>query len=132
MASPPRKAVRLQMALVFGAGLFLCLFPAAVTGAVQLGFAIQDQRVGSGLVRDLASLIAIGAIAAWVVGIWMADRVLGPTLDRLHETARAAADVEFPHEIQGLRLEPEHLTSAFGQLAGRMFEANLALRGQVE
>ena len=132
MASPPRKAVRLQMALVFGAGLLLCLFPAAVTGAVQLGFAIQDQRVGPRLVRDLASMIAVGAAAAWFVGVWMADRVLGPTLDRLHETARAAANVAFPHGIEGLRLEPEHLTSAFGQLSGRMLEANLALRGQVE
>jgi signal transduction histidine kinase len=120
------------MALVFGAALLSCLFPAAVHGAVQLGFAIQDQRVGPRTVRDLAAWIALGAAAAWVVGLWMADRVLGPTLDRLHETARAAADVAFPHEFEGLRLEPEHLTSAFAQLAGRMLEANLALRGQVE
>jgi two-component system NtrC family sensor kinase len=131
MASPPRKAIRLQMALVFGGGLLLCLFPAVVTGGVQLGFAIHDQRVSPGLVRDLAWLMALGAIAAWLVAAWMADRVLGPTLDRLHETARTAAEVEFPHEIEGLRLESAHLTSAFGQLVGRMVEANQALRAQV-
>jgi two-component system NtrC family sensor kinase len=131
MASPPRRAVRMQMALVFGGGLLLCLLPAVVTAGVQLGFAIQDQRVSPGLVRDLAWLMALGAAAAWLTGVWMADRVLGPTLDRLHETAQTAAGVAFPHEIEGLRLESAHLTSAFGQLVGRMVEANVALRGQV-
>ena len=131
MASPPRQAVRRQIALLWGGGLLLCLAPAVLTASVDVGLAVQRQRRDPRLPARVALLLGSGALAAWGLGVFFADRSLGPTLDRLHETARSAADLEMPFEPGGPRLTPTHLTSAFGQLEGRLVEANGRLRAQV-
>jgi signal transduction histidine kinase len=45
--------------------------------------------------------------------------------------AQRAAEVELPHEAMLPRLTTQNLTSSFGQLSGRLAEANEALREQV-
>ncbi len=132
MASLPRRAVRRQIALLWAGGLALCLTPAVLTAALQVGVSVGQHHRDPGLPMRLVWILGGGAFAAWVLGILVADRALGPTLDRLQVTAQAAADLELPHERSELRLTPTHLVSAFGQLGARLAEANARLRAQVE
>ncbi len=93
---------------------------------------MKERRHEPRLPERLAWILAGGAAAAWVLGVVVADRTLGPTLDRLQATADAAAGLEMPHEAPGLLLTPSTLVSAFGQLGQRLTEANASLRAQVE
>ncbi|MHB1846128.1 MAG: histidine kinase dimerization/phospho-acceptor domain-containing protein, partial [Deltaproteobacteria bacterium] len=130
-ASPPRRAIRRRLALLWGGGLALCLLPVAFAFALQIDLAFRHQRFDRALPARLVWGIAGGAAAAWLLGIFMTDRSLGPTLDRLHETAEGAASLELPDE-RGPRLRSVHLTSAFGQMAARLQEANAKLQGQID
>ncbi|HUB06790.1 MAG TPA: ATP-binding protein [Myxococcales bacterium] len=132
MASAPRRAVRRQIALLWAGGLALCLVPAILIAAIQVGLAVTHHHREPFLPERLAWILGGGAAAAWLLGVVVADRSLGPTLDRLQATVDAAAGLELPHEAQGLRLTPSNLTSAFGQLGHRLAEANASLRAQVE
>jgi two-component system, NtrC family, sensor kinase len=75
--------------------------------------------------------MGLGLLIAWRLGVSMVDRQLGPTLDRLSDMAQRVAEVELPHEAGLPKLSSENLTSSFGQLSGRLAEANQALREQV-
>jgi C4-dicarboxylate-specific signal transduction histidine kinase len=132
MASLPRRAVRRQIALLWAGGIALCLTPAVLTAAFQVGMAIEHHHRDPELPLRLVLILGSGALAAWFLGIFVADRALGPTLDRLQLTVQTAADLELPHEQAELRLTPTHLVSAFGQLGTRLAEANARLRAQVD
>ncbi len=125
MASTPRQAVRRQIALSWG-GALLAILPAVV-----FGFLIVSGQTSRSF--PLAALaIGLALLIAWRVGVSMVDRQLGPTLDRLSDMAQRAAEVELPFEAAVPRLTSENLTSSFGQLSGRLAEANQLLRGQVK
>jgi C4-dicarboxylate-specific signal transduction histidine kinase len=132
MASLPRRAVRRQIALLWAGGLVLCLTPAVLAAALQVGIAVGHHQRDPTLPQRLVWILGGGAFAAWVLGVVVADRALGPTLDRLQLTAQAAADLQLPHERADLQLTPTHLVSAFGQLGTRLAEANGKLRAQVD
>ncbi|MHB8420096.1 MAG: sensor histidine kinase [Myxococcales bacterium] len=132
MASAPRRAVRRQIALLWAGGLLLCLAPAILLASVQVGLSVKRRQREASLPERLAWILGGGAAAAWALGVVVADRALGPTLDRLQATVDAAAGVELPHELGGLVLTPSSLASAFGQLGHRLAEANASLRAQVE
>ena len=128
MASPPRKAVRLQMALVFGGGLFALLVPRRRHRRGQLGFAIQDHRVSPGWSGTSHRCSPWAPpppgwwASGWPTGSW-APRSIASTKPR-----ERAAGVEFRTVRGAPRLNPRS-DLAFGQLSGAHVEANLALRG---
>lgn len=128
--SPPRRAVRRRLALLWGGGLVLCLLPIALAFSLRVGMAFRHGRIDAHLPVRLVLGIAGGAAAAWVIGLWLSDRSLGPTLDRLHEMAEGAAELALPDELVPA-LRSAHLTSAFGQLAARLQEADVRLRAQI-
>jgi C4-dicarboxylate-specific signal transduction histidine kinase len=132
MASLPRRAVRRQIALLWAGGLVLCLTPAVLVSALQVGIAVEHHHRDPSLPLRLVWILGGGTFLAWILGVVVADRALGPTLDRLQLTIQTAADLELPHEATELRLTPTHLVSAFGQLGTRLAEANARLRSQVE
>jgi two-component system, NtrC family, sensor kinase len=124
VASPPRQAVRRQIALSWGGALL------AIVPAIVFAFLIVSGQSSPSLPVAMLA-IGLGLLIAWRVGVSMVDRQLGPTLDRLSDMAQRAAEVELPYEAALPRLTSENLTSSFGQLSGRLAEANEALRAQV-
>ena len=132
MASLPRRAVRRQIALLWAGELVLCLAPAVLAATFEVGLAVERHHRDPLLPLRLVWILGMGAFAAWLLAIFVADRALGPTLDSLQSTVQAAADLELPHEHAQLRLTPTHLVSAFGQLGSRLAEANGRLRAQVD